>query len=170
MYPLVREFAVEGIPVAVTCRVLKLARQPYYRWLAQPYYRWLAQPVRSRELAEAHLANALLTPITLTPSSATGCWPPKPETPATELVIGGSGGSARATAGGASSGSGAARLADPNHPLMRTRSDGTSPPPPPTGSGWPTSPSTALARASSTCARSRTCTPTGLSATPSATA
>ena len=36
MYPLVRELAVEGIPVTVTCRVLKIARQPYYRWLADP--------------------------------------------------------------------------------------------------------------------------------------
>lgn len=29
MYPLVRELAADGIPVAVTCRVLKIARQPY---------------------------------------------------------------------------------------------------------------------------------------------
>ena len=36
-----------------------------------------------------------------------------------------------------------------------------------TGCGWPTSPSTAPVRASSTCARSRTCAPTGSSATPS---
>ena len=36
IYPLVRELAADGIPVAVTCRVLKLARQPYYRWLADP--------------------------------------------------------------------------------------------------------------------------------------
>ena len=36
IYPLVRELAVDGIPVAVTCRVLKIARQPYYRWLAAP--------------------------------------------------------------------------------------------------------------------------------------
>jgi hypothetical protein len=34
MYPLVRDLAADGVPVAVTCRVLKLARQPYYRWLA----------------------------------------------------------------------------------------------------------------------------------------
>jgi len=34
MYPLVREFAADGIPVAVTCRVLKLPRQPKWRWLA----------------------------------------------------------------------------------------------------------------------------------------
>jgi len=40
MYPLVRELAARDasirVPVAVTCRVLKIARQPYYRWLAQP--------------------------------------------------------------------------------------------------------------------------------------
>ena len=36
MYPLVRELAVDGVPVAVTCRVLKIARQPYYRWLVNP--------------------------------------------------------------------------------------------------------------------------------------
>jgi putative transposase len=47
----VSELAADGIPVAVTCRVLKLSRQPYYRWLASP--------VSDRELAEAHLANAL---------------------------------------------------------------------------------------------------------------
>ena len=51
MYPLVRELAVDGIPVTVTCRVLKLARQPYYRWLASP--------VGPRELARAYLANAV---------------------------------------------------------------------------------------------------------------
>ncbi len=51
MYPLVRELAVDGIPVTVTCRVLNLARQPYYRWLADP--------VTDSEWREAHLANAL---------------------------------------------------------------------------------------------------------------
>ena len=51
MYPLVRDLAVDGIPVTVTCRVLKIARQPYYRWLACP--------VTDRELDEAHLANAV---------------------------------------------------------------------------------------------------------------
>jgi putative transposase len=51
MYPLVRELAEDGIPVTVTCRVLQLARQPYYRWLTQP--------VSARELADAYLANAL---------------------------------------------------------------------------------------------------------------
>ncbi|WP_374726927.1 IS3 family transposase [Promicromonospora iranensis] len=51
MYPLVKELADAGIPVTVTCRVLKLARQPYYRWLAAP--------VTRRELEQAYLANAL---------------------------------------------------------------------------------------------------------------
>ena len=31
-----KELAADGIPVTVTCRVLKLARQPYYRWLTAP--------------------------------------------------------------------------------------------------------------------------------------
>ena len=45
------ELAADGIPVTVTCRVLKLARQPYYRWLAKP--------VINSELTEAYRANAL---------------------------------------------------------------------------------------------------------------
>jgi len=36
MYPIIRELAADGIPVAVSCRVLDVARQPYYRWLHQP--------------------------------------------------------------------------------------------------------------------------------------
>ena len=51
MYPLVKELAADGIPVVVACRVLKLSRQPYYRWLTHP--------VTDRELADAYLANAL---------------------------------------------------------------------------------------------------------------
>jgi putative transposase len=51
-YPLVRELAADGVPVTVTCRVLCLARQPYYRWLAAP--------VTDGELDEAHTANAIL--------------------------------------------------------------------------------------------------------------
>jgi transposase InsO family protein len=51
MYPLVRELAVDGIPVTVTCRVLKIARQPYYRWLLAP--------VTDSQWREAHLGNAL---------------------------------------------------------------------------------------------------------------
>mgnify|MGYP002139073165 CR=1 FL=1 len=51
MYPLVRELAADGVPVAVTCRVLDLARQPYYRWLAKP--------VTDAGLTEAYRADAL---------------------------------------------------------------------------------------------------------------
>ncbi len=51
MYPLVRELAADGIPVAVTCRVLKIARQPYYRWLRCP--------ITDAELVAAYRANAL---------------------------------------------------------------------------------------------------------------
>ena len=51
MYPLVSELAADGIPVAVTCRVLKIARQPYYRWRKNP--------ITDAELAEAYRANAL---------------------------------------------------------------------------------------------------------------
>jgi len=40
MFPLVRELAARDapirVPVAVTCRVLKLVRQQYYRWLNNP--------------------------------------------------------------------------------------------------------------------------------------
>ncbi|MFD7750470.1 IS3 family transposase, partial [Streptomyces sp. NPDC059698] len=55
MYPLVRELAAAAapgrVPVAVTCRVLGLAPQPYYRWLDRP--------VTDAELSEAYRANAL---------------------------------------------------------------------------------------------------------------
>ena len=46
-----KELAAVGIPVAVTCRVLKLARQPYYRWRDQP--------VAVSEVEQAYRANAL---------------------------------------------------------------------------------------------------------------
>ncbi|CAM5659407.1 hypothetical protein SCANM63S_03554 [Streptomyces canarius] len=42
---------MDGVPVTVACRVLKLARQPYYRWLDQP--------VTDAILEEAYRANAL---------------------------------------------------------------------------------------------------------------
>lgn len=46
-----KELAGDGIPVTVTCRVLKLSRAPYYRWLRQP--------ITNAELVEAYRANAL---------------------------------------------------------------------------------------------------------------
>ena len=50
-YPLVSELAEAGIPVTVTCRVLKLARQPYYRWRNDP--------VRDADVLRAYRINAL---------------------------------------------------------------------------------------------------------------
>ena len=46
------ELAADGVPVAVSLRVLKLSRQPYYRWRKQQ--------VTASELVEAYRANALL--------------------------------------------------------------------------------------------------------------
>ena len=45
------ELADRGIPGAVMCPVLKLARQPYYRWPANP--------VTTSEVVQAYRANAL---------------------------------------------------------------------------------------------------------------
>ncbi len=45
------ELAADGIPVAVSLRVLKLSRAPDYRWLKEP--------VTAAELAEAYRADAL---------------------------------------------------------------------------------------------------------------
>ena len=88
MYPLVRELAVDGIPVTVTCRVLKIARQPYYRWLAEP--------VTEAEWVAAHRANALFDAHRETRSSATGSWPTRPARRARRWPTGPRGGSARA--------------------------------------------------------------------------
>jgi len=54
IYPLVRELAAAGapirVPVAVTCRVLKIAKQPFYRWLKNP--------ISTRDWDDAQLTNA----------------------------------------------------------------------------------------------------------------
>ena len=52
MYPLVRELAVDKIPVVVTCRVLGFSKQAYFKWLAKP--------VSDRDWADAHLINAAI--------------------------------------------------------------------------------------------------------------
>ncbi|TWD56051.1 transposase InsO family protein [Arthrobacter sp. AG367] len=49
-YPLVTDLAADGIPVAVTCRVLGFSKQGYYRWRACP--------VTERDWIDAHLVNA----------------------------------------------------------------------------------------------------------------
>ncbi|MEW1823825.1 IS3 family transposase [Arthrobacter sp. NPDC080031] len=52
IYPLVTDLAADGVPVAVTCRVLGFSKQGYYRWRASP--------VTERDWADAHLVNAAL--------------------------------------------------------------------------------------------------------------
>ena len=162
MYPLVRELAADGIPVTVTCRVLKIARQPYYRWLAAP--------VTDAELDEAQLANAIFDAHRDDPEfgyrfladevrdaghavSDRTVWR---ICRGQRLVVGVR--QAQARQEGPSPGT-------PAHDdlvrrrLHRRRRR--------TSCGWPTSPSTAPTKASSTSARSRTCSRTGSSAGPS---
>ena len=52
MYPLVLDLAADGIPVAVTCRVLGFSKQAFYQWEADP--------VTQRDWDDAHLINAAL--------------------------------------------------------------------------------------------------------------
>jgi putative transposase len=49
-YPLVLDLAADGIPVAVTCRVLGFT--------AQAFYKWKKSPVSQRDWDDAHLINA----------------------------------------------------------------------------------------------------------------
>ena len=48
-FPLVRELADEGFPVALTCGVLGFTRQSFYEWEARP--------ICDRDWQDAHLAN-----------------------------------------------------------------------------------------------------------------
>jgi transposase InsO family protein len=52
MFPLVRDLAADGIPVAVTCRVLGFSKQAFYQWSKKP--------VTDRDWADAHLINAAI--------------------------------------------------------------------------------------------------------------
>src|SRR5829696_8058703 len=52
MFPLVLDLAADGIPVAVTCRVLGFSKQAFYQWKTQP--------VTDRDWADAHLINAAI--------------------------------------------------------------------------------------------------------------
>jgi hypothetical protein len=51
-YPLVSDLADEGIPVALTCRVLGFSKQAYFKWKATP--------VCDRDLSDAYVINAAL--------------------------------------------------------------------------------------------------------------
>ena len=67
-----RELAADGIPVAVSCRVLKLSRQPYYRWLAAP--------VPEAESSLRHIGPMRSSmPTAMIPSSGTDTSPTKPK-------------------------------------------------------------------------------------------
>jgi putative transposase len=68
----VRELAGSGVPVTVACRVLKLSRQPYDRWLAAP--------ITTSEVVEAYRANALFDAHRTIRSSVTGSWRTRPAT------------------------------------------------------------------------------------------
>lgn len=50
-FPLVRDLADEGFPVVLTCGVLKVTPQGFYKWRARP--------CSDRDWADAHLANEL---------------------------------------------------------------------------------------------------------------
>ncbi len=52
IYPLVLDLATDGIPVVVTCRVLKFTPQAFYKWRASP--------VSNRDRNDAHLLDAAL--------------------------------------------------------------------------------------------------------------
>ena len=75
-FPLVRDLAADGIPVAVTCRVLGFSRQAFYAW---------DSPVSDRDLDDAHLTNAALDVHADDPSSATGSSPTSSKRPATPV-------------------------------------------------------------------------------------
>ena len=50
IYALIRDLAADGVPVAVTCRVLGFSKQAYFKWRADP--------VTDRDWNDAHLINA----------------------------------------------------------------------------------------------------------------
>jgi len=51
-YPLVLDLAADGIPVAVTCRVLGFSKQAFYKWKANP--------ITAADYERAYLINAAL--------------------------------------------------------------------------------------------------------------
>ena len=167
MYPLVRELAADGIPVTVTCRVLNIARQPYYRWLARP--------VTDAELVEAYRANALFDAHRDDPEfgyrfladEALEAGQPMAERTAWRICSDKVGGRAFGKKRGKNGKKPARRSTTTCAPSRQGRTRHEFNAAARTSCGSATSPNTGPAKASSTSARSRTCTPTGSSATPS---
>ncbi len=52
MFPLVQELADDGVPVAVTCRVLEVSRSGFYEWAGRG--------PSERDVADAHLSNTIV--------------------------------------------------------------------------------------------------------------
>ena len=52
MFPLVRDLVDDGVPDAVTCRVLGFSKQVFFTWRRQP--------VTDRDWSDAHLVNAAI--------------------------------------------------------------------------------------------------------------
>jgi putative transposase len=156
----VKELADDGIPVAVTCRVLKLARQPYYRWLANP--------VTDAELVEAYRANALFDAHRDDPefgyrflvAEAGDAGRPMAERTAWRICSNNGWWSVFGKRKRGKNG----KVGPPVHDDLVGR-DFTADSP--NRLCWLILPNTAPGKASSTCVRSRTCFPTGSSATPS---
>ncbi len=128
------ELAADGVRVAVTCRVLKLARQPYYRWLTNA--------ITDAEIIAVYRADALFDAhhddpefgyrFSTRPATRVRSWPSRPD-----------GGSAATTAGGPRSANAAAGKDDtPARPSMTISCAGSSPRTHRTGSGSATSRST----------------------------
>lgn len=51
MFPVVQELAADGVPVAVTCRVLNVSTSGYYEWRSRP--------ASDRAWEQAHLMHAI---------------------------------------------------------------------------------------------------------------
>ena len=154
-----KELAADGIPVAVTCRVLKLARQPYYRWLASP--------VTDAERVEAYRVNALFDAHRDDPEfgyrylveEARDAGEPMAERTAWRICSQNQLWSVFGKNRGKNG-------KPPAHRSTTISSNETSPPTRRISCGSAISPSTVPVRASFTCAPSKMCTPTGSSATP----
>ena len=160
MFPLVLDLAADRIPVAVTCRVLGFSKQAFYQWQADP--------VSHRDWDDAHLINAAIDIHHddpefgyrfITDELAGPRHHRRPRTGSTGCAA--SSGSGRCTPASAAC---SRKPGPPVHDDLvdgEFTADGAEPAVADRHHRTP-----APARASSTCARSRTPAPTGSSATP----